>query len=76
MAFRQSTNRWVTAHLSDAVQVHGQKRRFGAHPRGGEGRLDSRMTSPNHDHIVIFGKGKIGRRAHKTSVGLRRKYGR
>ena len=76
MSFGQSADGWVAAHLPNAVQIHGEKRRFRAHPSGGEGRLDSRMTSPNYDHIVIFGKGKIGRRAHKTSVGLRRKYGR
>jgi hypothetical protein len=67
MTLGQAPDSRVAAHLADAVQIHGQKKRFAAHPGGRQGSLDSGVAGTNHDHIVVFWKNEMIGRLHESN---------
>jgi len=56
VALGQPPDGRVAAHGGDVVQVDGQEQGRMPHPRGGQGRLASRVAGPDHDDIICLVK--------------------
>lgn len=47
---------WIAGHLANGLDVVGNQQGTGAHTGRCECRLDTGMSSTNHDHVELFGK--------------------
>ena len=51
MALAQSAYRWITGHIRNMVEVHGQKKRPGTEPGRRKRSLATSVTCSNNNHI-------------------------
>jgi hypothetical protein len=57
MSLCHSANGWVTAHLSDKVEVHCDESGFQAHACSCHGGLAPGVSCADHCDVVLFGEG-------------------
>ena len=53
MAFSQTSDGWIAAHLTDGVAVGSQQGGFGPHSRGGQRCFGAGMPSADHQYVVV-----------------------
>jgi hypothetical protein len=51
VSLSQTSNGWVTGHLSDGCATVGQQKRARSGPCGGRGRLAAGMPATDHDYV-------------------------
>jgi hypothetical protein len=56
MAFGDTADGWVAAHLGDEIEVHGDERRLKAHASGSHGGFATGVTGADHGDVVLFGE--------------------
>jgi len=54
MTFANPTDRWITGHLSDRLDVVCNQQRPYTSPRSGECCLGARVTAADHDNIKLI----------------------
>ncbi len=54
VTFGHAADRWITAHVSDRIDVHGQQKRPAAEHRSGVSCLRSCMSTTNNNQIPFF----------------------
>src|SRR5690349_13781827 len=60
MAFGQTTDRRITRHLADGIEVGGEEECFATHPGAGQRGLNPSVTGPNDNHVILFGISEHG----------------
>jgi hypothetical protein len=54
MTLGQSPDSWITRHLADRVQVHGEHEGLATHPCRCQASLDSGMSRSDDDYVIFL----------------------